>query len=180
MEAETAAPVADISDIAAAMAATEGRTPSAVIHAFLPVSPVHHGLRMLPLTAGHEILLAQFNHPLTTGEKWDATDVLLALYIFTHPSIEQFEHVADDTFRTRFFQFVNSLPASVSDGLAEKLITHWMKGRDTALAMESEHGSKKKAGASDGSSPSSPTRARFSGGCLGRFFTRFRWLRFWR
>lgn len=169
-----------LEEIAAAMTATDGKPPTAVLDAFIPAPTAHSGIRLLPLRAGHELLLAQLSHPLSTGEKWDSTDVLVAFFVFSHPSDVLFEMVADDTFQAGFLEFINQLPAAATDGLGEKLISHWLKSRSTALAMESEHGGgKKKAVASGGFSPPSATLAGSTAGFLPRFFTKFRWLKCW-
>lgn len=169
-----------LEDIAAAMTATDGKPPTAVLDAFIPSPTAHSGFRLLPLRAGHELLLAQLSHPLSTGEKWDSTDILVAFFVFTHPSDLLFEMVGDDTFQAGFIRFVHELPVSATDGLGEKLISHWLKSRNTALAMESEHGGgKKKAVGSGGYSPRSAWPARFTAGFLRKFFMKFRWLKFW-
>lgn len=173
-------PAPTLEEIAQAMTAVEGKPPSAVLDAFLPVPTAHSGVRLLPLKAGHELLLAQLSHPLSTGEKWDSTDVLVAFFVFSHPSDVLFEMVAVDTFQHAFLKFVHDLPVAATDGLGEKLINHWLKSRNTALAMESEHGGgKKKAVALAGFSLPSALLAKCTAGFLRRFFMKFRWLRCW-
>ncbi len=175
-----APPEPTLEDIAAARAAVDGKPPTAVLEAFLPTPAAHHGVRLIPLTAGHELLLAQLSHPLSTGAKWDATDVLVAFFVFSRPSDLLFESIAADTFQPEFLAFITGLPAAATEGLGDKLIKHWLGSRKTAVAMESEHGQgKKKAADSAGFSPPSPPPAGFMAGVLTRFCTAFRWCKFW-
>lgn len=172
------APEPTLEDIAAARVAVDGKPPTAVLEAFIPTPAVHHGVRLLPLTVGHELLLSQVSHPLSTGAKWDATDILVAFFVFSRRSDVLFEAIAADTFQRDFLAFVTELPAAATEGLGDKLIAHWLSSRNTALAMESEHGqSKKKAGDSGGYSPPSVSHVSSIVGHLTRFFTKFRWFK---
>lgn len=144
---EPATPEPALDDIAAAIAAAEGKIPAAVLNAFLPIPKTHLGQTLVPLKAGHELLLSQIGHPLATGEKWEDVDVLMALFIFSRPSRELFDMVAADTFERRFFEFIDSIPPSDISALGEVMVAHWVTARVTAIAMESKHakGQKKTA-----------------------------------
>ena len=134
----------DLNDIAAALAAADGKTPAAVIDAFLPKPVTHLGQKLVPLKAGHELLLSYIGHPLIAGEKWEDVDVLMALFIFSRPSKELFGMVADDTFEVEFFGFIESIPPTDINRLGQDMVSHWLKSRATALAMGSDHSAAQK------------------------------------
>lgn len=138
------APQPTLEDVAAAMEAADGRTPSAVIDAFLPKPVTRLGQKLLPLSAGHELLLAQLGHPLANGRPWENEDVLLALFLFSRPSRESFAMIADDVFEARFFEFLDTIPATDIPNLGPDMVAHWLKARKTALAMENPHSSAQK------------------------------------
>lgn len=163
MTAATTEPTLD--DIAAARAATEAKTPQAVLAAFLPKPVSVLSQKLLPLTAGHELLLSQIGHPLATGEKWEDVDVLMALFIFTHPSRILFEMVAGETLEAEFFAFIDAIPSADIAALGPDMVSHWMASRITALNMESKHaGAQKKTAASVGGSTPSRRLAKSSAG----------------
>lgn len=145
-------PEPTLEDIAAAKEASGGSHPSAVLNAFLPRTKTILGNRLLPVMAGHELLLAQIAHPLSVAGPMADSDVLMALFIFSMPSRELFQMISDDTFESEFFAFLDSIPASDIEKLGEEMVAHWISGRVTALAMESKHpGAQKKTAASGGS-----------------------------
>lgn len=159
------APEPTLDDIAAAQFAADGKTPFTVIEAFLPKPMSHLGKRLVPMTAGHELLLAQLGHPLATGAKWEDIDVLTALFVFSRPSRELFSMVADETFETVFFEFIDGIPPADIAQLGNDLIAHWTRTRASALAMESKHSSaQKKTAVSGGGSTLSARLARSTAG----------------
>lgn len=163
----------NLQDLAAAIRAADGQTPTAVLDAFLPRAVSHLGQRLLPLTAGHELLLAQTRHPLASGEKWEDADVLLALFIFSRPSRLLFSMVADDSFEAEFFVFIDSIPTADIPALGHDMVSHWLRSRSTALAMECQHATaQKKTADSAGSSALSARLARFTAGFQTWFSTR--------
>lgn len=173
--ATATAPEPTLDDIAAAIAASDGKTPSSVIEAFLPKPMSHLGKRLVPMTAGHELLLAQLGHPLATGTKWEDVDVLLALFVFSRPSRELFHLMEQDTFQAEFFSFIDAIPPADIAQLGSDLIAHWTRTRASALAMESRHTTaQKKTAASAGSSTPSAALARFTAGCRSKFSMIFR------
>lgn len=155
---EPATPEPTLEDIAAASAAVSGKFPTAVIEAFLPPLTSHLGQKLVPLSAGHELLLAQIEHPLSTGRKWDDQDVLMALFLFSRPSRISFAMVADGTLEAEFFAFIDAIPAADIPALGKDMVSHWMRSRNTALAMGNEHSKsqKKTADSAGGSTPSRP------------------------
>jgi hypothetical protein len=145
-----------LDEIAAALAAVEGSTPTAVLDAFLPRPVSTVGQKLVPLTSGHELLLAHVKHPLSTGAKWEDFDVLMALFIFSRQSRDLFELVNQDQLENAFFAFVDSIPPQDIPKLGQDVAAHWMRSRRTALAMTNEHTTaKKKTVALAGSSPPS-------------------------
>lgn len=176
---EPATPEPTLEDIAAASAAVSGKFPTAVIEAFLPPLTSHLGQKLVPLSAGHELLLAQIDHPLATGRKWDDQDVLMALFLFSRPSRISFALVADGTLEAEFFAFIDAIPATDIPALGKDMVSHWVRSRNTALAMENEHAKaqKKTAGSVGGSTPL-PRLARRMVGFLNKLFMTFRYRRF--
>jgi hypothetical protein len=167
-----------LEDIAAAQAAMEGKTPLAVIEAFLPPITSHCGQKLVPISAGHELLLAQIDHPLSTGAKWEDSDVLMALFVFSRPSRITFAMVADGTLEAEFFAFIDAIPATDIPKLGQDMVSHWMRSRNTALAMENEHSTaQKKTAVSDGGSTPLPRLARLTDGFRTWLCTTFRSLK---
>ena len=149
-----------LDDIAAALAITEGRTPGAVVGAFLQKPVTIQGRRMAAYTAGHDLLFCDLGHPYATGGKWEGRDVLMALFVCSHPSRELFAMVAADTFEKNFFDFIETLPSHDISAVCRDLVAHLARSRRTALPMENAHGTgKKKAAASAGGSSSWLARA---------------------
>ena len=172
---ESTAPEPTLDDIAAAMAAADGKTPSAVIEAFLPKRMTHLGQKLVPMKAGHELMLAQLGHPLATGQPWEDIDVLTALFVFSRPSRELFAMVEDDTFQKVFFEFIDEIPPADIPKLGSDLISYWMKTRASALSMENKHSTaQKKTAVSDGGLTLSARLARSMGGFRKSLSTIFR------
>lgn len=168
----------ELEDLAAAVNAADGKTPSALLDAFLPKPSTFLGNRLLPLTAGHELLLSQVSHPLANGGEWKDMDVMMALFIFSKPSRELFSFIADDTFESEFFAFLDSVPSGDVAKLGDAMVSHWLKSRSTALAMESpDSNAQKKTEGSDGSSTPSAPFAQRTDGFLTWLSTTFRWRR---
>ena len=149
-----------LEDIAAALAITDGRTPGTVVEAFLQKPVTIQGCRMAPYTAGHDLLFCDLQHPYATGGTWDGRDVLMALFVCSHPSRDLFAMVADETFEKKFFDFIETLPSHDISDVCRQLVAHLARSRRTALPMENAHGNgKKKAEDSDGGSTSWLARA---------------------
>jgi hypothetical protein len=173
-----AKPEPTLEDIAAASEAVAGKFPKAVLESFLPPLTSHLGQKLVPLSAGHELLLAQIDHPLATGGKWDDQDVLMALFLFSRPSRVSFALVAEGTLEAEFFAFIDAIPAADIPALGKDMVSHWMRSRNTALAMENEHAkAQKKTAASDGGSTPLRQRARRMAGCLNKLCTMYRFLK---
>jgi hypothetical protein len=171
----TTEPTPTLDDISAAMMAVDGKTPAAVLEAFLPQKVTHLGQTLVPLTAGHELALAQLGHPLATGKAWEDIDVLTALFIFSRPSREVFAMIAGGTFEADFFLFIDSIPTADIPKLGADMAAHWMRSRATALAMESPHPSaQKKTADSAGGSTLSARLAALMDGPRKWFSTTFR------
>ena len=159
------APEPTLEDIDSARMATSGNIPKAVIEAFLPIPTSHLGQKLVPLSAGHELLLAQIRHPLATGAAFEDIDILMALFIFSRPSRETFSLIADDTFEVEFFIFIDGIPAADIPKLGHDMVAYWLKARATALAMENKHGSgQKKTAVSGGGSTRLPLLAKSMAG----------------
>lgn len=164
-----------LEQLAAAMEEVAGKTPKEVLEAFIPVATSAAGVPLVPLKLGHEMILAQLNHPFATGRKLDDTDVLMAFFVFSRPSTEGFAMIADGSFDATFFQFLETLPADDIKSIAPCIVTHWATARATAIEMRSPHpnGSKKKEG-SDGFSTRLRELARRFTGLLTKPFTKSR------
>lgn len=176
----SAQPAITNNDIAAALASLDSSsTPGAVLDAFLPKPVTVIGKKLLPLTAGHELALAYTKHPLASGGKWEDSDVLLALFLFSRPSREIFALIEDGCFEDAFLAFVDSIPPADIPQLGHDLVAHWMRNRRTALAMENEHATaaKKKTEDSAGGSAPFPKPAVSLVVCLIKWCTKFLWPR---
>lgn len=171
-----ATPEPTLEDIAAARMATGGMTPQAVLEAFLPKPVTHLGQTLVPLKAGHELLLSQLGHPFATGEAFQDIDVLMALFVFSRPSRELFALVATDDFEPEFFKFIDSIPMPDVKALGNDMVAHWLKSRRTALEMENPDSTAQKKTAADsaGSSRQSAPLARHMDGLRTWLFTTFR------
>lgn len=157
------------------MAAVDGKTPTTVLAAFLPKTSTHLGKKLVPLTAGHELALAQLGHPLATGTKWEDVDVLMALFVFSRPSREVFAMIQSGTFEDDFFGFIDTIPSADIPKLGNDMVAHWMRSRATALAMESPTpGTQKKTADSGGGSTLSQRLAQLTSGCRTWLSTTFR------
>ena len=168
-----------IEQIAAAREGAGGRIPSAVVDAFVPTPAKSLGQRLVPLKAGHELVLSKIGHPLSTGKSWDDEDVLIALFVFSRSSRDLFALLEREEFKDCFFEFVDSIPIGDVAKLGSDMVAHWMSARNTALPMESRHGgAQKKTEDSDGSSRLSAERACPTDGVWTLLCTIFRWLRF--
>lgn len=159
-------PEPTLDDIAQAMREVDGQTPTAVIEAFIPKAVTKLGKTLVPLTAGHELALSQLGHPLATGKPWEDVDVLMALFIFCRPSREVFAMIADGSFESQFFLFIDGIPTADIAKLGTDMIAHWMRSRATSLAMENPHAtSQKKTADSDGCLTLSQRLAQSMAGC---------------
>jgi hypothetical protein len=145
-----------LAHLAEAMETAKGRTPAEVLDAFLPEGATVAGLRLVPLTAGHDLFLARIGHPLATGEKkWDGSQVGMALFAFSRPSAELFAMVENDTLDQAYYTFLDTLPIGAIENAAALLIGHWIRARATMvpmLAPDGPGGGSKKKRASGGSS----------------------------
>ena len=133
-----------LDEIASAREAVSGRTPSAVLDAFLPKPVSSLGRKLVPLMAGHELLLSQLGHPFVTGAAFEDIDVLMALFVFSHPSRHLFALVAADEFEAEFFKFIDGIPMPDVPALGNDMVAHWLRSRRTALEMESPHSTSQK------------------------------------
>lgn len=138
-------PEPTIEDIAAARQSSDGKIPSTILDAFLPKPKTIFGQTLVPLTAGHELLLGQLDHPLATGQPMEDSDVLMALFVFSRPSRDLFAMVSNDTFEPAFFKFIDSIPPADIEKLGHDMVAHWVSGRATAIALESKNAQKKTA-----------------------------------
>lgn len=137
MDQTQAPPALDLADIQAAMEAADRQTPSVVVGAFLPVAPEVLGHRLVPITAGHDLVFQALDHPAARGELlWTPDQIALAIFILTRPSRDSHAAIADDSFERRFFEFLDQLPP---DGLTEAAVTvmrHWLRRAATAVPMQ--------------------------------------------
>jgi hypothetical protein len=141
-----------LDQIAEALQSSEGRTPSDVLAAFLPDRATVFGQRLVPLTAGHDLLLEKLAHPFTRpGTEWKSHDLAVAMLVFTRPSRELFRMIDSGDFEDAIFELLDTLPFGDLEAAAAELVAHWATHRATALAMRSPHSSaEKKTAASAG------------------------------
>ena len=117
-----------------------------VIDDIIPKSVSTLGKRLVPLKAGHQLLISQIRHPLATGEKWEDSDVLMALFIFSRPSRELFAALADDTFEAEFFAFIDCIPSADVPVLGQDMVSHWVRSRASAATDQKAHAAAKPGG----------------------------------
>jgi hypothetical protein len=108
---------------------------AAVVDSLIPKSVTSLGKKLVPLKAGHQLLISQIGHPLATGKPWEDSDVLLALFVFSRPSPELFALLAEDQFEAEFFAFVESIPAADIPGLAADMAAHWIRNKACSGAV---------------------------------------------
>jgi hypothetical protein len=106
---------------------------AAILDFLIPQSVTNLGKKLVPLKAGHQLLISQIGHPLATGEAWGDSDVLMALFVFSRPSVELFALLAEDRFEAEFFAFVDSIPAADVPNLGKDLAAHWIRSRAGAI-----------------------------------------------
>lgn len=95
-------------------------------------APTHPSTSLVRLSAGHDLFISQNGHPLATGAPWEDVDVLMALFIFSHPSRLLFTMIADDTLQAEFLLFVDAIPADSMPKIGTDVVSHWMKNRPPA------------------------------------------------
>jgi hypothetical protein len=144
-------------DLSEALDESKGATPQEVVDAFLNVRTVVAGQPLVPLTAGHDLFLAKFRHPiLKPGSDWTPQDVATALFAFSRSSRDLFAMIEDGIYEAEFFGFLDTIPMGEIAAAAAAIVAHWLKSRATSLPMKSpdnlaRHGVKKKAASGGGS-----------------------------
>lgn len=108
---------------------------AAVLNAVIPQSVTSLGKKLVPLKAGHQLLISQIGHPLATGKPWEDSDVLMALFVFSRPSNELFALLAEDRFEAEFFAFVESIPTADVPALASDMARHWIRNKACSGAV---------------------------------------------
>ena len=140
-----------LDDIQAAVIAANGKFPDVILRAFLPEKATLFGKALVPLTAGHHLVLVHLEHPLViAGKTWQAQDIPLAMFVFTRGSKNLFQILANGGFEAEFYDFIESLPCAEMTDAIRQLIGHWLAATSTALAMESPHDTQKKTADSAG------------------------------
>lgn len=145
-----------IDQLTEALENSQGRTPREVVDAFCPVGRSIGPFPLVPLKAGHDLFLTRIGHPLVAGNSpaWGPQDLATLLFAFTRPSRDLCDMIEDGTFSDALHEFLDEIPLGLLETAAADLVAHWIRARDTALAMGSPHagtGSKKKAGSAGGS-----------------------------
>ena len=108
---------------------------AAVLDSVIPQSVTSLGKKLVPLKAGHQLLISQIGHPLATGKPWEDSDVLMALFVFSRPSNELFALLAEDRFEAEFFAFVESIPTADIPALASDMAGHWIRSKACSGAV---------------------------------------------
>jgi hypothetical protein len=144
-----------LAELEEAIEASETSIPREVLDAFCPEGTKVGGIALVPLTAGHELFLARVAHPLASRAPadWAPHDVGVAWFAFTRSSRELFRMVESETFEDELHGFLDEVPAGDIDRAAAALMAHWLRSRETAVAMDYPAGSapKKKAASVGGS-----------------------------
>lgn len=141
-----------VDHLAEAQKNIRGRIPQEILQAFLPGKQTVFGRSLVPLSAGHHLLMVQLGHPLVNESKlWAPEDIPLAMFVFTRRSNELFQLIANDTFDAEFYDFLESLPCAEMGDAIQTLVAHWLAATTTALPMTSPYAAaQKKTAASVG------------------------------
>lgn len=132
-----------IEQLQAALEHIEGVTPQEVLDAFLPRKKEIAGLPLVPLTMGHSLFLSSCQHPLSRGklDGWEAHDVGLALFAFTHKSDDLKAEVENGTLEDSLYQFMDRIDLGNVPKYTALLMAHYLNSIQTGIEM---HDPKKK------------------------------------
>ncbi len=143
---------ADLSKLIDALEKSKGKTPGQVVRAFCPNGNIVAGHKLAPVTAGHDLLFTQLDHPIHRhGAEWSAHDVAVAFYVLTRNSKDLFAQIENDTFTEGLYAFLETIPLAESNVIAGAIMAHWIAAHETSVSLKSPiAGSKKKTPLVDG------------------------------
>lgn len=126
-----------IEQLQAALEHVEGATPQEVLDAFLPKKKEIAGFPLVPLTMGHSLFLSHCQHPLSKGklEGWEAHDVGLALFAFTHKSDDLKRQVEEGTLESSLYQFMDRIDLADVPKYTALLMAHYLNSIQTGIEM---------------------------------------------
>jgi len=142
----------NLEKIADAVVEAGGRTPSAVVAAFVPESPVVFGTRLRPVSLGTWLAFEKVAHPFVTGgDNVTTYDFAAALYILSTPSAEVFRAIRENDFEAAVLAIADETPIDQIEPAVAALQAHLERAFATAMPMRSGHeGGQKKTVASAG------------------------------
>lgn len=125
---------------------TKGKTPPEVISAFLPQNKKIGEFKLYDVTYGHCLVLENLNHPLVENRNcdWTATDLGVALFVFTRPSNVLHELIKEEKFEDELYEFLNQIPASKYRDFAQDIVFHYYGAMSNVVEMESKGKSSQK------------------------------------
>jgi len=138
--------MASLEQLQKAVENTKGRTPEEVLDAFMPKGKKIGDFALVEVTYGHCLVLESLNHPLiqNKSEGWTATDLGIALFVFTRSSELLHKLIKNDEFEEQLYSFLSSIPASKYKDFAEDIIFHYYGSMTNAVEMVSESKSAQK------------------------------------
>ncbi len=132
--------MASLEQLQQAIENTNGRTPEEVLDAFLPKSKKIGQFDLVEVTYGHCLILENLDHPLikNKNEGWTATDLGIALFVFTRPSELLHQLIKTDKFEEELYSFLSEIPANKYKDFAQDIIFHYYGSMTNVVEMESK------------------------------------------
>lgn len=132
--------MASLEQLQKAIDNTSGRTPEEVLNAFLPKGKKIGEFNLVEVTYGHCLVLENLDHPLVKNKNdgWTATDLGIALFVFTRPSEILHKLIKNDEFEDELYSFLAAIPASKYKDFAKDVIFHYYGSMSNSVEMESK------------------------------------------
>jgi|TARA_R110000823_G_C15626189_1_gene468159 hypothetical protein len=132
--------MASLEQLQKAIDNTNGRTPKEVLDAFLPKGKKIGKFELVEVTYGHCLVLENLDHPLIKNKNdgWTATDLGVALFVFTRSSELLHKLIKNDEFEDELYAFLADIPASNFKDFAKDVIFHYYGSMSNAVEMDSK------------------------------------------
>jgi hypothetical protein len=132
--------MASLEQLQEAIQNTNGRTPEEVLDAFLPRGKKIGDFDLVEVTYGHCLILENLDHPLIKNKNdgWTATDLGIALFVFTRSSALLHQLIKTDKFEEELYSFLSAIPANKYKDFAEDIIFHYYGSMTNVVEMESK------------------------------------------
>lgn len=128
---------ATLQEMHAAKEAATASTPSAVLDAYLPDPASAAGVGLVPVTAGHLLLLEKIRSPLVMpAERRTQFAIWQALYILSRPARDGRAALAAGKLEDATLALADSMPASIMEPIVDQLQAHMAAAFENALPMQ--------------------------------------------